>query len=314
MGTDVHVVVVGGRPGLVEDAAPFLEDLEARWSRFRPTSEISMLNAVAGLPVRVSAVTLSLIELALQGARMTDGMFDPTVLGAVLRAGYDRTFERMTDDATLHDSRLSRGYAGIVVDPYLGTVALPRGVGFDPGGIGKGYAADLIVDAFMDRGAAGACINVGGDLRAEGTPPAGGPWAVAAEHPSREEPAALIGLRGGAVATSTRTRRAWGPADDRRHHVIDPATDRPASTGLMSVTVIAARAWLAEVLAKAAFLSGPSHGLAVLESAGVDGLLVDDSGHVHQSAGLAAFTGPSASNEDATDAPQATVHRGRRSG
>ena len=155
---------------------------------------------------------------------------------------------------------------------------------------------------------------MGWDLRVEGTPLAGGPWAVAVEHPARTEPAALIGLQGGAVATSTRIWRAWGPADDRRHHLIDPATDRPAATGLMSVTVIAARAWLAEVLAKAAFLSGTGHGLAILESAGVDGLLVDDSGAVHESAGLAVFMGPGQTKDPPGGVHATDVHPERRAG
>jgi thiamine biosynthesis lipoprotein len=81
MGTDVHVVIVGARPGMVERAQRFVERLEGLWSRFRPASEVSLMNALAGRPVRVSTETLVLVDLALDGARITGGRYDPTVLG-----------------------------------------------------------------------------------------------------------------------------------------------------------------------------------------------------------------------------------------
>jgi len=291
MGTDVHVVVVGGSLDHLDTARELVDDLERRWSRFRPDSEISRLNEAGGRPVRVSAETLAMVRLALEGARITDGRFDPTVLGAVLRAGYDRSFERLTDTSRNGHSNLDFGFARIVVDEAASTVTLPSGVGFDPGGIGKGYAADLLVRELLSRGAAGVCANVGGDLRVEGQAPESGPWAVAVQHPFRGRPAGMIGLRSGAVATSSRVRRAWGPKDDRRHHLIDPATGLPARTGLAAATVIAAEGWQAEVVAKAAFVAGLSEGLFLLASTGTDGVLVDDRGALYPSLGFDRFTG-----------------------
>ncbi len=291
MGTDVHVVVVGGSLDHLDTARELVDDLERRWSRFRPDSEISRLNEAGGRPVRVSAETLAMVRLALEGARITDGRFDPTVLGAVLRAGYDRSLERLTNTSRNGHSDLDFGFARIVVDEAASTVTLPSGVGFDPGGIGKGYAADLLVRELLSRGAAGVCANVGGDLRVEGQAPESGPWAVAVQHPFRGRPAGMIGLRSGAVATSSRVRRAWGPKDDRRHHLIDPATGLPARTGLAAATVIAAEGWQAEVVAKAAFVAGLSEGLFLLASTGTDGVLVDDRGALYPSLGFDRFTG-----------------------
>jgi thiamine biosynthesis lipoprotein ApbE len=162
-------------------------------------------------------------------------------------------------------------------------------LGLDPGGIGKGYAADLVVSELRAAGAAGVCVNLGGDLRAEGRAPGGGSWVVGIEHPLRPGPAATVTLAGGAVATSSRTRRTWGPDGDRRHHLIDPATGAPADTALAAVTVLAARGWQAEVLAKAAFLGGLDRGRALLTVAGADGLLVDDHGGLHPSGGFGRF-------------------------
>jgi thiamine biosynthesis lipoprotein len=300
MGCDVHVLIGGGRPDLLDTTRELIDDLERRWSRFRADSEISLLNRRAGRPVRVPRQTVELVGHALEGARVTAGRYDPTVLGAVVRAGYDRGFELLDGRGAGRGpgwshpagSALDLGWERIVVDPVLSTVMLPRGVGFDPGGIGKGYAADLVVAELVAQGAAGACVNLGGDLRVEGTAPGGGSWAVAIEHPLTRHPAAILCLRSGAVATSSRTRRAWGRPEGRVHHLIDPATGRSASSGLASATVVAARAWQAEVLAKAAFVAGRREGLAILEANGTEGLLIDDAGAVHPSAALWRFTSP----------------------
>jgi thiamine biosynthesis lipoprotein len=305
MGCDVHVLLAGARPERLDTSRELIDDLERRWSRFRADSEISLLNRRAGRPVRVSRQTVELVGHAVEGARVTAGRYNPTVLGAVLHAGYDRSFELLGAGpagraghggpgrrAHPAGSALDLGWERIVVDPVLSTVTLPRGVGFDPGGIGKGYAADLVVAEPLAEGAAGACVNVGGDLRVEGQAPGGGSWAVAVEHPLTGRPAAMLGLRAGGVATSSRTRRAWGPEGDRSHHLIDPATGRSASSGLASATVIAAQAWQAEVLAKAAFVAGRREGLTILEANGTEGLLIDDGGAVHPSATLWRFTSP----------------------
>jgi thiamine biosynthesis lipoprotein len=288
MGSDVHVLV-NGPAGLLQAARDRVEELERRWSRFRPDSEISRLNALAGAPMAVSVETLGLVGRALEGARVTGGRYDPTVLGDLLRAGYDRTFEEVGDAAAGGGSQLGRGWARVVVDAARSSVTLPAGVGLDPGGIGKGYAADLVVSELRAAGAAGVCVNLGGDLRAEGGAPGGGSWVVGIEHPLRPGPAATVTLARGAVATSSRVRRAWGPPADRRHHLIDPATGRPAASGLAAVTVLAARGWQAEVLAKAAFLGGLDQGRALLTAAGADGLLVDDHGRLHLSGGFGRF-------------------------
>ena len=97
-----------------------VEELERRWSRFRPDSEISRLNALAGSPMAVSVETLGLVRRALEGARVTGGRYSPTVLGDVLRAGYDRTLEELggagAGGAAGSGSPLGQGWARVVVD------------------------------------------------------------------------------------------------------------------------------------------------------------------------------------------------------
>ncbi len=297
MGTTAHVIVTDGEPGLADRAVARLEALEARWSRFRPDSEISRLNARPGVPVLVSRSTYELIEVAISGWKLTGGRFDPTLLPELRAAGYDRSFEllaradargeptagqpqRSSAQATLRPS----GVEAIQLDPVVGTVTLGEGVEIDPGGIGKGLAADLVVDLLLTAGASGALVNVGGDLRVAGAAPEGAGWVVAITDPMNADGVVgTIALDDGAVASTWRTKRAWtGPDGTLRHHLIDPTTGAPAATGLAGVTVVTGRGWQAEVLAKAAFLAGPVDGASLLTANDAAGLLVTDDGEVHE--------------------------------
>lgn len=291
MGTDAHLVVVGGPAALVEEARRRVDDLERRWSRFLPDSEVNELNRRAGERVRVSADTAELVVRAVEGWRLSAGAFDPTLLGAILRAGYDRPFDRLGRSGPAGPRcELDAGAAGIEVDGD--TVRLPAGTGFDPGGIGKGLAADVISREAMAAGAEGVCVNLGGDVRVRGTGPEGEAWTVAVDHPWSGTALVHLGLVDGAVATSTTLRRRWEVAGDVRHHLIDPQTGLPSTTEVNLATVVAGEAWAAEVLVKAVLLAGAAHPFDVLGGTGAEGLVVDDQGRVRASEGLAAYLGP----------------------
>jgi thiamine biosynthesis lipoprotein len=292
MGTAARVLVRGGPPALPARAWARLEDLEARWSRFRPTSELCRLNAAGGSPIVVSHDTYYVVARAIGSWRATQGWFDPTVLDALEAAGYDRDFDAIADD---RDARVdprppapAPGCDGIELLPLLPAVQLPVGVRLDLGGIGKGTAADLVVDELLAAGAEGACVDLGGDVRVGGTGPDERTWRIDLD--PELAPGRSFRLADGAVATSTRSRRAWMRDGVARHHLIDPRVGVPAATGLRSVTVVAAEAAAAEVLAKAAFVAGPAVGRALLAEHGVTGLLVDDGGRVEPLPGIEAFT------------------------
>jgi thiamine biosynthesis lipoprotein len=184
------------------------------------------------------------------------------------------------------------GCAGVELDHVVRAVRLPRGVALDLGGIGKGTAADEVSAELLDAGVpgvTGVLVNLGGDLRARGEAPQPHGWVVAVDDPLETGRTGLLALAEGAVATSTKLRRTWTRGERSLHHLIDPRTGAPAESGVASVTVVAGEAWRAEVLAKAAFVAGPADGRALLEGAGVTGLLVTDDGDVLELEGLAAF-------------------------
>ena len=299
MGSDAHLVLVDADPRLLDDARAHLELLEARWSRFRASSELSQLNARPGVPVVVSEDTCALIARAVGAWHATAGRFDPTVLPALRVAGYDRDFAAGLDDdgpvgtaprdaPPVPAPAPAPGCAGIVVDPAVRAVTLPDGVVLDLGGIGKGYAADLVATALHAAGARGACVNLGGDLRVVGRPPEGEAWTIHVDDPFKRGTGS-IEVAAGAVATSSRLRRAWRRQGRDVHHLVEPTTGMSARTGLASVTVVAAEAWWAEVLAKAAFVAGPDEGAQLVTGAGATGLFLHDSGRIEELPGLDAF-------------------------
>jgi thiamine biosynthesis lipoprotein len=288
MGTDVHVIVVDADVRLLDYAEQRIVELEERWSRFLPTSEVSALNRNAGRTLRVSPETIELVQRAHDARRATGGLFDPTVLGDVLRAGYDRSFELLGPAPNETSSSLSTNADAIEIEGD--TVRLPIGTGFDPGGIGKGLAADIVVNELRDAGATGVCVNLGGDVRVAGPAPDGGAWTIDVRHPQRIEPIARLGVSDGAVATSTTLRRQWTVAGEHRHHLIDPQTGRPSTSHRTFATVVSGFAWAADVLAKALVLDTRVEPFTLLQRSGAEALIIDDDGNVSTTFGLAAFT------------------------
>jgi thiamine biosynthesis lipoprotein len=202
--------------------------------------------------VRVSDDTVLLVELACDAWRRTGGRFDPTVLRAVEATGYTAGHDRQTPGAVETPRRTIAvgGCDSIVIDRRRRTVQLPVGGGFDPGGIGKGLAADLVSYELDATGVDGGCVNIGGDLRVWGSGPNGRRWRIGAGGHTFE-------LTDAGVATSGTQRRAWHFDGEAVHHLIDPSTSRPATHGRVAATVVAGSAWRAETYATALIVTPP---------------------------------------------------------
>ena len=289
MSGEVHLIVVGGAVELADAGHRRINELERRWSRFIGSSEISRLNERAGHALEVSDDTVALIERAVDAWRFTGGSFDPTVLGAMVRAGYDRSLDDVLADPRAGVSDLIIACTDIEIDGNK--VTIPRGSGFDPGGIGKGLAADLVADELVVLGASGVCVNMGGDVRVLGEGPDRSGWTVAVDHPWLREPLVHVGVADGAVATSTTLLRRWTIDGVDRHHLIDPRSGEPADTDLNLVTVVAGNAWAAEVLAKAVLIRGSAHPFDLIDGSGAQALVVRDDGAVVVSHGFGRFCG-----------------------
>jgi thiamine biosynthesis lipoprotein len=230
---------------------------EAALSRFDPSSDLSRLNAAAGAWTSVDPRLLEALGLAVRAREETSGRFDPTVLPALVAAGYDRSFEQL-DARPARPLAQWRAGAAIELDERAGRARLEPGSAVDLGGIGKGYAAARALDAMRDAWPMlpGALVDLGGDLALWGEPPERGPWRIAVTDPRRPgEPAGTLLLRSGGVATSGRDVRRFGP-NGTLHHLIDPATGVPAEPGPLAVTVVAPDPARAEAYATALAIAG----------------------------------------------------------
>ena len=258
-----------------------LEELEARWSRFLSTSEISMLNRAGGRPVDVSSDTITLLEAAARAWLLTDGAFDPTMLGTLASLGYDRSRDEPRRRSEVPPDAMTRSDpTQILVDRTSSRAALPPGTVIDPGGIGKGLAADLIADEFAAE-AGSILVEIGGDIRAAGEPPAGG-WQIDVWNPDRTEPIQRIAIESGGVASSSTLLRRWTRATgDSVHHLIDPRTLIPSATGVAACTVIAGTAAWAEAFTKLPFSRPIETALAAFEHHGLAALIITDEGAHH---------------------------------
>ena len=179
-------------------------------------------------------------RLALAAREQTGGLFDPTVHDAVVAAGYDRSFELLAADGP----PAAPGRCGGAVEIDGETIRLAGGTRLDLGGIAKGYAVDRALALLAPAGP--ALVNAGGDLAVSG-----GSWPVAIAGTDL-----TLALTSGALATSGRDRRHWRRGEEEQHHLVDPATGRPARTLVLTATVFGPTAAEAEVLAKIAFLTG----------------------------------------------------------
>ncbi|MDP4586177.1 MAG: FAD:protein FMN transferase [Microbacteriaceae bacterium] len=253
MGTVANLVVVGGTEDLLDELERTAFHLQSLWSRFVGDSDITRLNNAEGAPVTVNPLTSKLVTEMLAARMVTDGEYDPTILPKLVAEGYAVSRVDPSQATTLPASaRWPIDPTGTVIEGNV--VTLPLGVTLDSGGIGKGIAADILTTMAIERGALGALVEMGGDVRIGGTPPDGTHWRIGIEDPYVEARSiARVNLVDGAVATSSTLKRVWDKNGKSVNHLIDVHTGESMTTNVVTVSVIAVSAGIAEVITKAGF-------------------------------------------------------------
>jgi FAD:protein FMN transferase len=243
------------------------EEMEKQFSRFRTDSELSRLNQSSGRKFQASPLLYEIVAAAVSSAQLADGIFDPTILHYLVSAGYDRSFELLNipRKISIMDKKLPRyTWRDILLDPGTHSIYLPEGCSIDLGGIAKGWTADRAgwyLEQFKNY-----AVNAGGDIVVKGTQADESPWTVGIKNPLNRKPdIGVLSLSGDAICTSTTTLRQWRINNIPKHHLIDPRTGLPSNSGVISATVIAGTAALAETISKAALILGPQDGLQLLE-------------------------------------------------
>lgn len=276
MGTTVSILFVGDLPA---GAAGAVRNLFVGWeailSRFRPESELSRVNRAAGTPTTVGPLLESVLTVAVDAARATDGLFDPTLGRQMSAIGYNRSFEgplRLVGGTFVRDLPAG-GWRDIQIDAQKRTVSIPAGTALDFGGIAKGMAVDAAASLLSEFGVETALVNAGGDMRV--ARPDTAEWQIGFD----EAKDRAVTLTSGGIATSGVTKRRWMQDGVERHHLIDPRTGLPSQSELRSVSVAASTCAQAEVAAKVTLILGFDAGTAFLERLNLPGLMTlqDDS-------------------------------------
>ncbi len=293
MGSEIRLLIGEPlEPGLPSpgDAAArareYVEQFDARLSRFRSDSELCALNRDEREVVPASPLLRSAVAAGLWAAERSGGLVDPTLVAALESAGYGESRKGVApapQGAALsaapprspaRPNPASR-WREIRIDREA--VCRPAGVRFDTGGSGKGLCADAVAHSLC--GYSRFVVDCGGDMRVGGSVARETPYEIEIEHPLTRACAARVPLGSGGIATSGMSSRVWRRDDGSfAHHLIDPSTGAPAWTGVVSATAVAASALEAETLAKIAFLSGPRGARRVLRARG--GAIVHEDGRV----------------------------------
>lgn len=301
-GGSCAVLVAGAGPaGAAVDAAVRVQRRLLAWhdqfSRFEYDSELSRLNRDPRGVVPVSPTMARFVSTAVGVAGATGGLVDPTLVGQLEHAGYraDFTWESLPLSRSLllaparaaARPRSGGDWRSVEADPPARTVTRPPGVQLDSGGIFKGLCGDMLAGVLGAH--ASFAVDAAGDVRFGGAAQWRRPVRVVS--PFDGSLLHVFELVQGAAATSGIGRRSWLDEDGRpAHHLLDPATGRPAFTGVVQVTALGQTGVEAEMRSKAALLSGPARALDWLVDGG---LVVLDDGRIQVHEPSAALSGGS---------------------
>jgi thiamine biosynthesis lipoprotein len=276
MGTPVEIYLYapsGERASVLFEAAyEEIERVEAALSTYRPTSEISRINAMASLgPVITDPEVFGLLERSFEYSRRSGGAFDVTV-GPLAKAwGFFRDDGHYPSPDELSEARAKVGWRHVALNTAQRSIRfLTPGIELDLGGIGKGFALDCAARTLRRHGVARALLGAGqSSYVAIGAPVGAEGWPITVPSPHHAARAlSTVQLRDRSLSTSGSNQKYFEVDGQRYSHIIDPRTGHPTQ-GMMQVTVTAPAATDSDALSTALFVLGPARATALIEA--IDG-------------------------------------------
>ncbi len=268
---------------LAIDEITRIEKLISSWD---PASQTSEINRNAGIkPVKVDEELYNFIVRCIEISKLTEGAFDVSYASMDKLWKFDGSMTEMPSEEAIKNSVSKIGYQNIILDPENFTVFLKlEGMKIGFGGIGKGYAADKAKNLLMKKGVSAGIINASGDMNTWGKQPNGELWKVAITNPLDKNKAfALLPLNENAVVTSGNYEKYVTFNGIRYTHIIDPRTGYPA-TGIISATVFAPKAELADALATSIFVMGKDVGIDFIDQLPqIECIIIDENGEIYTS-------------------------------
>ena len=260
-----------------------IEKLISSWDK---NSETAKINSNSGIEaVKVSKELFDLIDRSQRISKITSGAFDITFAAIDRIWDFDGGESQMPSFEVIQNSISKIGFRKLELNKKESTVFLPeKGMKIGFGGIGKGYAADRAKELLINKGVKGGIINASGDMNTWGNQPDGSPWTVGIVNPmNKEKVFSWFSLEHDAVVTSGNYEKFTLIDGERFSHIIDPRTGIP-SKGILSSTIFANKAELADALATATFVMGVESGMFLIDQLpNIEAILIDDKGVIYKS-------------------------------
>ena len=286
MDTVMTLTIYGGTEQHLEEAGQLIKELDDKLSATNDASETNRINSSGGIAAEVSDKMLYLTKQSIALGSSTNGALDVTLTPVIRAWGFLGGDYRVPDNAELESLLEKVDYSKI--ETGNGTVTLPKGMEISFGAVAKGYAGDLLMELFSSQGIESAIVTLGGNVQALGLKPDGSKWNVAVQDPFSDGTLGMLQVDDKAVVTSGGYERYFEQDGETYWHIIDPATGRPANSGLVSVTIVCDSGVTADGLSTALFVMGLEEAIEYWKTnGGFDAVLVTDDGSVYVTKGIA---------------------------
>jgi len=292
MGTIIQLKVYGGNAEkATEEALKRISDIENKMSVNIKTSEITKLNAKAGISgEKLSADTYSVIEKAVQYSKLTEGALDVTIEPIVKLWGIGTDKERVPSKDEINEKLKLVNYQDIILDKKNSMIKLKRtNQAIDLGAVAKGYTADELKKVLENNKISSAIINLGGNIYALGNKPDGTSWNIGIQNPlnTRGQYLGTVNITDKSVVTSGNYERYFIKDGKRYHHIFDPKTGYPSEKGLISTTIVSDKSIDGDALSTSTYVLGLEKAFKLIESMkGVDAIFITSDKKVYVTNGL----------------------------
>lgn len=289
MDTKMTVKVYGeGAPEAAREAKERLQALDALWSATREGSDVARLNSGAGESVALAPETMRLLRLSETVREETKGALDVTLLPLLKLWGFSGGVHRVPTAEEIEAARALTGAGKLKLDEAAGTARLEKSSSVELGAVAKGYAGELVAAELKSRGVRSALLDLGGNIEVIGAREGGAPWRIGLRNPFGGALLGTVAVTDAAVVTSAIDQRFFTDEEGNRYwHILDPATGKPAASGLASATVVAKSGGRADALSTALFVMGAARAAAFWrEWQDFEMVLVGMDGHVWITEGL----------------------------
>ncbi len=274
-----------GDAALLARSEDLIRSLEAAVSVTDGTSALFAINRTGS--GTLSGPAADLMEEALALCRRTDGALDLSVYPIVRAWGFTTGTHQVPGEETIQALLPLVDYTKIQYDAATGVVRLPEGMTLDLGSVAKGYAGRLAAQMLRESGVDSALLSLGGNMQAVGGKPDGSPWQIGIQDPQGTDAMMVLSVRDQAVVTSGGYERYFEQDGRTYWHIMDPATGRPAESGLLSVTIVGEDGALCDGLSTALFVLGLEQAADLwARSDDFEAVFVTTSGAVYLTEGL----------------------------